>query len=121
MQPLYTFGRISNAESGSELLIKSETAKYDIEKSELKKILIDLYFSTSAAYKAKAIADEVEAGINKLMEEIEKELEKIESDIDDGDYLEAKSFRYVVDEIVENSIKNKKQANMQLSLHLILN
>ncbi len=108
VQPLYTFGRLSNASTGADLLIKSETAKYEQEKAELKNILIDLYFSTSAAYKAKNIANEVETGINKLMEEIEKELEKIESEIDDGDYLEAKSFRYVVDEIVENSKKNKK-------------
>lgn len=116
VQPLYTFGRISNAESGSEFLIKSETAKFEQEKSELKKVLIDLYFSTSAAYKSRIIANEVEAGINKLMEEIEKELEKIESEIDDGDYLEAKSFRYVVDEIVENSKKNKKASKYAVSL-----
>ncbi len=116
VQPLYTFGRLGNAEEGADFLVKSETAKFEQEKSELKKILIDLYFSTSAAYKARAISKEVEAGINKLMEEIEKELEKIESQIDDGDYLQVKSFRYQIDEIVENSKKNKRASIYAVNL-----
>lgn len=116
VQPLYTFGRISNAESGADFLIQSETAKYESEKAELKKILIDLYFSTAAAYKASVIAGEVESGMSKLMEEIEKELEKDDSEIDDGDVLEAKSFRYVIDEIVENSKKNKKSGIYAVNL-----
>lgn len=109
IQPVFMFGRRSAAFSAAQSGIDLQHIKSDSEIEKLTLTVINAYWALSAAQKAETAADEVQENYDKLEKEVKKRLESEDSEVDDTDWLEVKSNRYLVEEIV---IKSKSQRKL---------
>ncbi len=108
MQPIYTFGRIDNAEDLATEGINLRDRMNEIELDKFRYIIAKSYWTVNVLKNSVKLADELESNFAKLTEEVNKEIEKEDSDLDESDLLEVKSNYFMI-ESVSATAKNGYQ------------
>ncbi len=108
--PLFTFGRISSTLDAAKHNLGIEESRRDFAQAELSYRVVQAYWGLSSALKTESLAKSSMESFEELLSEIQKRLENEDSEIDDSDYLEAKSYWIDIESIKQESIRQKSLA-----------
>ena len=108
--PLFTFGRISSTLDAAKHNLGIEESRRDFAQAELSYQVVQAYWGLSSALKTESLAKGSMESFQELLSEIQKRLENEDSEIDDSDYLEAKSYWIDIERITQESIRQKSFA-----------
>ncbi len=108
--PLFTFGRISSTLDAAKHNLGIEESRRDFAQAELSYQVVQAYWGVSSALKTESLARGSMESFQELLSEIQKRLENEDSEIDDSDYLEAKSYWIDIESITQESIRQKNLA-----------
>ena len=110
VQPLWTFGRISNAENGANELIAIQELKNAGITGELSLSVIQSYWALVATARAVEIAAELKNAFDSLKVRIGDEINKEDSELDQSYLFEINSNEYIINMLYNNSISNRQLA-----------
>ena len=102
VQPLLTFGQAGSAVRAAERGVAMEEHKKRYALQDLAFETIKAFWSMSTAARAVKVADESREKYETLLSEIRARLEKKDTDVDDIDLLEAKSYYFDIVKIQED-------------------
>jgi outer membrane protein TolC len=106
IQPIYTWGAISNAIKAAESGAKAAEAAFQGEMSQYETSLWELYYAKLLALELSRLVDRANADFRRAERELEKLLEEGDDSIEDKDVYEFNIFRYefamMADEVNEN-------------------
>jgi len=119
--PLFTFGRISSTLDAAKHNLGIEESRRDFAQAELSYQVVMAYWGLSSALKTESLAKSSMESFEELLSEIQKRLEDEDSEIDDSDYLEAKSYWIDIESIRQESIRQKSLAQYAFNALLDLN
>jgi len=109
IQPLYTWGAMSNAVKAAKAAAKAAKEQFEGQKADLKLRLVDLYQSRLLAYEIMNLLDEATGTIKKIGEQLEKKKEEGAEEFDESDYFKFKIFK---SEFASKAAEVKKSAAM---------
>ena len=107
VQPLYTFGRINNAEKAANELISIQEIKNKNLTDELCVNVVQSYWALIATNEAVEIVVDLKKDYDTLVEKIKSEINKENSDLDQSYLFEVKSNDYIINTLYNNSFSNK--------------
>jgi outer membrane protein TolC len=119
--PLYTFGGISSVVEATRQNLDIKEAKKDITEADLSHQVVRAYWGLSSAEKTESLAKSSLESFEQLLSEIQKRLNDEDSEVDDSDLLEAKTYRIDIEKIRQESIQNKDLATKAFNVILDLN
>ncbi len=98
IQPLYTFGRLKNGKKAAEWNNKLYSDKKSIVKENIIYNVINYYLLSSISNDLEKTALKLNKDFKKLLNEVEKQVNDDESEIDETKLLEIKSNKYLIKE-----------------------
>ncbi len=110
IQPLLTFGQAGSAVSAARHNLGVEESKRDLFLEDFSLEVIKAYWGVSSALKAENLARQAGESYDELLTEIQKRLQREDSEVDDEDFLEAKSHGLEIELIKQESIEKKASA-----------
>ncbi len=120
LQPIYTFGQATAGVDAARRLEEAAESGRDIVLETLSLEVAKAYWGLSAALKAESLARQSEASYKQLLDEIRVRLKEEDSEVDDLDLLEARSYEIDIEEIKQESLTKKALAERTLSALLDL-
>jgi outer membrane protein TolC len=106
IQPLYTWGAITNAIKAAEAGARAAEASYDGELSQYEARLFELYYAKMLALELSRLVDRAGNDFRRAERELDKLLEEGDDSIEDKDVYEFNIFRYefemLSDEVHQN-------------------
>jgi len=119
--PLYTFGGISSVVEATRQNLGIKESKKDLATADLSLQVVRAYWGLSSAEKTESLAKSSLESFEQLLSEIQKRLQDEDSEVDDSDLLEAKTYRIDIEKIRQESIQNKDLATKAFNVLLDLN
>ena len=120
LQPLYTFGGATAGVDAARRLKDAAESQRDVVLETLALEVVKAYWGLSAAKKAEALAGQSRESYDQLLAEIQKRLGKDDSEVDDLDLLEAKSYQIDIEEIRQESLTKRALAERAFNVLLDL-
>jgi outer membrane protein TolC len=106
IQPIYTWGAISNAIKAAEAGAKAAEAEFRGEQIAYESTLFELYYSKLLAMELSRLVERANSDFRRAEQELEKMREDGDEDLEDKDIYEFNIFRYefemLADEVSEN-------------------
>jgi outer membrane protein TolC len=119
--PLYTFGGISSVVEAARQNLSIKESKKNLTAADLSLQVVRAYWGLSSAEKTESLAKSSLESFEQLLSEIQKRLQDKDSEVDDSDLLEAKTYRIDIEKIRQESIQNKDLAAKAFNVLLDLN
>lgn len=110
VQPILTFGKISNGLNATRKMNEAKTIRSTADIEAVESLAFGAYQSVLSARKAVAITQELKDSYKKLLDKIDEEVKKEDSDLDEGYLFEAKSHSYEVEDYYNTYTGQLKQA-----------
>ncbi len=110
VQPLFTFGQAGSAVRAAERGVDVRTHRMEDVLQDLALETIKAFWSVTAADRAVEVADESRERYDELLSEIRARLEEEDSEVDEIDFLEAKSYSFDIVKLQEDSRENRIMA-----------
>jgi outer membrane protein len=110
IQPLYTFGQATAGVEAARRLRDAAESEREVVLETLALEVVKAYWGLSAAMKAETLAGQSSESYDQLLAEIQKRLGKEDSEVDDLDLLEAKSYQIDIEEIKQESLTKRALA-----------
>lgn len=102
VQPIFTFGRISNGIDAAKKLQESQKVQSEGKVDEFITLAVQAYWSVYTTQSALKVANELKDAYKLLLTKIQEEIDKDDSDIDETYMFEAKSSQYMIEELANN-------------------
>jgi outer membrane protein TolC len=118
IQPIYTWGAISNAIKAAESGAKAAEATFQGEISQYETSLWELYYAKLLALELSRLVDRANSEFRRADRELEKLLEEGDDSIEDKDIYEFNIFRHEFDMMAEEVNENLKTVNRIWNLAL---
>lgn len=93
VQPIYTWGAISNAINATESAANAAKFRFEAEKSEIELQLFDLYYSYQLALEMERILNEAEDQLRQVERQLNDMQEEGDSDLDQSDVFKFDIFK----------------------------
>ena len=121
VQPLFTFGRISNAEKAAKGLVDVQAEKNKGQIDNLTSMAVQAYWTAYSTNEAVKIANELNSAYDTLMVKIKEEIAKEDSELDQSYLFEAQSSSFVIRELLNSSKSNRALSKSAFAEITLLN
>lgn len=110
VQPLFTFGQAGSAVRAAERWVEVQEHRKRYVLQDLAFETVRAFWSMRATARAVKVADESRERYETLLSNIQARLEKQDSEVDDNDLLEAKSYYFDIVKLQEDSREGRAYA-----------